>query len=280
MQFVYIKGGNQRDIRPSNSNMEIFNKLKSATWLITACCLFNRNEEFFSTIALFSISITHRSYRHRRFISMIPWMHISSVADTVVTLPAAVTIAVWLATGRAWRMTAWWSLLFICGLAIVAATKIAFLGWGLGIHALDFMGMSGHAMRATAVFPVIFYLVLQQSSKGGRTSGVLLGILIGILVGVSRIALHVHSVSEVVAGCAIGGAVSVGFIWIARGLPRPHLDRRLIALGMCALLPTAYASPAPTHQWMKAVALYLSGHDVPYDRSAGSALSPDEHHAR
>lgn len=210
---------------------------------------------------------------------MISWMHITSVADTVVTLPAAATITVWLLAGRAWHMALRWSVLFISGLAIVVATKIAFIGWGIGIHALDFMGMSGHAMRATAVFPVISYLVLQKSLPGVRASGVMLGLLLGVLVGASRIALQVHSVSEAVAGCAIGAAVSLGFIWMSRELPRPHLDRRLIALGMFALLPAAYANPAPTTQWMNAVALYLSGHDAPYSRNTGRPISPDEHHS-
>jgi len=211
---------------------------------------------------------------------MIPWMQITSVADTVVTLPAAATIAIWLITGRAWSMALWWALLLTSGLAVVAATKIAFIGWGMGISAIDFTGMSGHAMRATAVFPVILYLVLQKSPAAARASGVLLGILLGVLVGVSRIALGVHSVSEVVAGCAVGGAVSLGFIWISRGLPRPHLNRWIIALGLSALLPTSYASPAPTGQWMSAVALYLSGQDAPYHRSVGRTISPDEHHSR
>jgi membrane-associated phospholipid phosphatase len=211
---------------------------------------------------------------------MIPWMHITSVADTVVTLPAAATIAVWLIAGRAQRMALWWCLLFICGLAVVVATKIAFIGWGMGISSLDFMGMSGHAMRATAVFPVIFYLVLQRSPAVVSASGVMFGILIGVLVGVSRVALNVHSVSEAVAGCAIGVAVSLGFIWMSRGLPRPHLNHRIIALGLFALLPTSYANPAPTNRWMNAVALYLSGHDMPYGRNADRPISPDGHYSR
>lgn len=209
---------------------------------------------------------------------MIPWMQITSVADTVVTLPAAATIAVWLLASRASRMAFWWCLFFTAGLAAVAATKIAFIGWGVGISALEFMGMSGHAMRATAVFPVIFYLLLQRSPPVVRASGVLFGILLGVLVGLSRIALNVHSISEVIAGCAVGGAVSLGFIWIARGLPRLHLNRRIIALGLFALLPTAYAKPAPTNQWMNAVALYLSGHDVPYKRGNDRPIAPNEYH--
>ena len=211
---------------------------------------------------------------------MIPWLQITGVADTVVTLPAAATIAAWLLAGRAWRMALWWCVLFIAGLAIVVATKIAYIGWGMGIEALDLMGLSGHAMRATAVFPVIFYLMSQRSPPAVRASGVVLGILLGVLVGVSRVMLSVHSVSEVVTGCALGGAVSLGFIWIARGLPRPQLNRRIIAIGLLALLPASYASPAPTERWMNAVALFLSGHDAPYHRGVGRAISPDEHYAR
>jgi membrane-associated phospholipid phosphatase len=210
---------------------------------------------------------------------MIPWTQITSVADTVITLPAAATITLWLIAGRAWRMALWWSLLFVSGLAVVVITKIAFIGWGLGISALDFMGMSGHAMRAMAVFPVIAYLALQRSSVPVRCSGVLLGLLLGLLVAISRVALDFHSVSEAVAGSAMGGAVSLGFIWLARGLPRPYVNRGIIALGLCALLPASYASPAPTNQWMNAVALYLSGHDTVFDRSTGRPISPDEHAA-
>lgn len=211
---------------------------------------------------------------------MIPWLQITSVADTVITLPAAATIAAWLIAGRAWRMAVWWCALFISGLVIVVATKIAYIGWGVGIETLDLMGMSGHAMRATAVFPVIFYLMLQRSPVAARASGVLLGVVLGALVGASRVALNVHSVSEVVTGCALGGAVSMGFIWIVRGLPRPHLNRRIILLGLFALLPAAYANPAPTTRWMNAVALYLSGLEMPYNQSVGKTNSPDEHHSR
>lgn len=211
---------------------------------------------------------------------MIPWMQITSVADAVVTIPAAATIAAWLIVGRAWHMAALWCVLFISGLGIVVATKIAFIAWGVGISAIDFMGMSGHAMRAMAVFPVILYLILLKSPARIRTSGVVFGIFIGLLVSVSRLALNVHSPSEVITGAALGGAVSMGFIWVSRTLTEPSLSRSIIALGLCVLLPTSYASPAPTNQWMNAVASYLSGHEGLYERHIRRAISPDEHHAR
>ena len=87
---------------------------------------------------------------------MIPWIKFTSYGDTMVMIPAAFIILVWLTVGRAWRMAIWWCLLLIAGLVLVAATKIAFVGWGVGIRSIDFTGISGHAMRATAVLPVIF----------------------------------------------------------------------------------------------------------------------------
>jgi membrane-associated phospholipid phosphatase len=200
---------------------------------------------------------------------MIPWTKITMFGDTVVMMPAAAIIAVWLLAGRAWRMALWWGLLFTLGLIAVAATKIAFIGWGIGISALDFTGISGHAMRASAVLPVIASLLLQPASPPARTAGITLGVALGLLIGESHIVLGYHSVSEVVAGCLLGSAVGLGFIRMSDPLSGPQLDRRLAALSLFALLPTSYAEPAPTQGWITSVALYLSGHDKPYVRATG-----------
>lgn len=198
---------------------------------------------------------------------MFLWHKITFVGDSVVLLPAGLVILAWLAAGRAWRMAFLWSLLFASGLLVVLATKIAFIGWGLGIESLDFTGVSGHAMRASAVFPVIAWLFLQRSSSRARIAGTLLGIAVGLLITVSRVVLHYHSLSEAVSGWMLGSLAAFTFIRVGQGLPRPQVNRWLIALAMMGLLPTSYAEPAPTSQWMNAVALYLSGHDRPYVRS-------------
>jgi len=194
--------------------------------------------------------------------------------DTVVTLPAAAAIIAWLLIGRAWRMAFWWGLLFSLGLFIVLATKVAFIGWGIGIEALDFTGISGHAMRASAVFPVIAYLLLQHSTARARSRGIAAGIGIGLLIGVSRLVLHAHSLSEVMSGAVLGTAIALGFIRIATAGTGLQLNRWLVALSMCALVPTSYAEPAPTNDWVNAIALYLSGHDKPYVRHYGTYARP------
>jgi hypothetical protein len=45
----------------------------------------------------------------------------------------------------AWR----WALLFGITGAIVCASKLAFMGWGMGIRELDFTGFSGHTALST-----------------------------------------------------------------------------------------------------------------------------------
>jgi membrane-associated phospholipid phosphatase len=205
---------------------------------------------------------------------MIPWQHITSLGDSVVTLPAAAAILLWLIAGNAWRMAFWWACLFAAGMVVVIATKLAFIGWGVASTALDFTGISGHATRATAVLPVIFYLVLQRFAAPVRHLGIVVGLGFGILIAVSRVVLNDHSVSEAVAGCVLGSAISLGFMWLSRPLQKPALNRWLIAFSLLALLPTTHAEPVPTSDWMQAVALYLSGRDQPYVRTWGPLAQP------
>src|SRR5690242_12235967 len=102
-------------------------------------------------------------------------------------LPAAALCVLSLMLGRAWRLALWWCLLLILGCTMVAASKIAFIGWGIGIQSLDFTGLSGHAMRATAIAPVFLYLISPKAPAPVRLAAVLAGIGFGLLIGVSRL---------------------------------------------------------------------------------------------
>ncbi len=199
---------------------------------------------------------------------MISWSEITRFGDVTITSFAAVAIAAWLLAENERRFAFWWSLLFTVGMSIVVATKMAFIGWGIGIRAIDFTGFSGHAMRSTAVMPVLFYLVLEKAPKPLRAFGALCGLLFGVVVAVSRLAVHAHSLSEVVAGWMLGASVSIGFIWVASATLRKHVFTPLrVALSLLALLPAPYVHPAPTQQWLTAITLYVSGHDEPHPRA-------------
>lgn len=195
---------------------------------------------------------------------MISWMKIVHLGDTAIMIPAAAAVLAYLITGRAWRMAWWWCLLFSLGISLVAATKIAFLGWGSGIRSVDFKALSGHATSTTAVIPVIFYLFLQRSPPIMRAFGVLLGIVFGVLMGILLVVLNEHSASEAAAGCIVGGVVSLGFIWLSDPLPSSP-NPWLIPISVLAFLAVWYAEPPSIEYWMARVALYLSGHERPYN---------------
>jgi membrane-associated phospholipid phosphatase len=198
---------------------------------------------------------------------MMLWEKITFFGDSVVLLPAALIIAIWLTAARGWRMATVWCAVFGLGLFIVAASKVAFIGWGIGIRSLDFTGFSGHAMRATAVIPVMMYLLMQQAAPSARQAAVVFGFGVGALLSLSRVMVGAHSLSEAVLGGLLGVAVSGTFLWIMRGGYAAVTHRWLIAFTMAGMLGTSHAQPAPTHRWISSVALYLSGNDKPYERS-------------
>jgi membrane-associated phospholipid phosphatase len=195
------------------------------------------------------------------------WISFTHFGGSTVMLSAAVVITAWLIAGRAWRMAFWWCGLLGVGLLLVLATKIAFVGWGVGIRSIDFTGISGHSMRATAVMPVLLYLILQKRPRLVCVAGVLLGLMFGVLIGISRLILNAHSMSEAVAGCILGGMISLGFILISRNSPKPVLNRWFIALSLMIVLGAGYAESVPTQRLIRDVALYLAGHERPYIRA-------------
>lgn len=196
---------------------------------------------------------------------MIAWVKIVHLGDAAIMIPTAAAVMTYLVAVGAWRMAWRWLLLFTLGIGLVVVSKIAFLGWGYGIRALDFKALSGHATSATAVIPVTFYLLLQRTPSMLRAFGVILGIVCGVIVGILVIALNKHSVSEAIAGCLVGVTVSLAFIGGAHPLPSFRLKPWLLPFCAITFLWAWYAEPPPVEYWMMRMALYLSGHDTPYN---------------
>ncbi|PFH12509.1 PAP2 superfamily protein [Collimonas sp. PA-H2] len=191
---------------------------------------------------------------------MLSWMQISKIGSSNVMLPAAVAIAIWLTAGAARRLFLSWCLLFAGGLMLVAASKIAFVGWGIGIEAIDFTGFSGHAMRSAAILPTFFYLIFRQQVFALRWSAAMSGAGLAALISLSRVQLHFHSVSEALSGFLLGLAVGLCFIWHAENSPKPSLNRSLVVASFVALLVASFAKPVPTQKLIEGTALWLSGH--------------------
>ncbi|WP_256079363.1 phosphatase PAP2 family protein [Massilia sp. YIM B04103] len=195
------------------------------------------------------------------------WQFLSILGSLNVTGPLGVAIAVWLLAGKSWRLTLNWCLLFGVGMALVVGTKVAYLGWGLGVPEVQFAGISGHAMRACAVFPVAAYLASRHRSLEFRYWVTGSGVLLSLLVSISRVPVLAHSWSEVITGAGLGLAVAGAFIWSARTERHVVMGRVLAVLCLPVLVLAPRAEPAPTEQWMRDLALYLSGKDKPHERT-------------
>jgi membrane-associated phospholipid phosphatase len=214
------------------------------------------------------------------------WCHLSALGGLNVTALLAVAIAAWLVGARCWRLALAWCLLFGGALGVAAASQVAFLGWGIGVRALDFTGFSGHATRAAAVFPVALFLLLERRglrredrrkdarpggqdrrSGGALRAAVLAGAVLAAAVAVARVKVGAHSGSEAAAGCLLG--LACAGLFIARTRAARDRSPQPLLLGLLAaalLLPRA--DPVYTHQWLAAAALKLSGNDRVWLRDA------------
>jgi hypothetical protein len=199
------------------------------------------------------------------------WYSITRLGGAGLTLPLALTIALWLALGYTWRLAATWLMILAGAISIVALTKIAFLGWGVGVRAWDFTGVSGHAMLSTAVYPVGLFLTLLPTRAGIRVLGVALGMAAGIAVGLSRVVLEAHSPSEAIAGCIVGAIAAALFVWWAWDAHPGKLSAVPVAVSLLMLTVALHDVRVPTQRWITHVALHLSGRDHPYIRARWKA---------
>jgi membrane-associated phospholipid phosphatase len=205
------------------------------------------------------------------------WYSITRLGGAGLTLPLAVTIALWLALGYTWRLAAGWLAILAAAISVVALTKIAFLGWGVGVREWDFTGVSGHAMLSSAVYPVGLFLTLLPARASVRVLGVAFGMAAGVAVGLSRVVLDAHSPSEAIAGCIIGALAAVLFVWWAWGARPGKLSAVPVAVSLLMLTVALHDVRVPTQRWITHVALHLSGRERPYIRARWKAGLETQH---
>ncbi|WP_244816837.1 phosphatase PAP2 family protein [Caballeronia sp. Lep1P3] len=194
-------------------------------------------------------------------------MSVTALGSIGVMLPVALAAAAWLALGYRWKYTFEWLGLLGAGSGAVALSKIAFIGWGIGMRDLDFTGISGHAFMATSVLPVALFVALLPARGAIRAGGVAIGLLLGAAVGGSRVAVNAHSWSEVVAGCILGAFVALAFARIAWQAEPGKLSPTPVAASLAAVVVALHGVPVPTQHWITEIALGLSGHERPYVRA-------------
>lgn len=209
---------------------------------------------------------------------MTAWHLVTRFGDSTLLMPCAAVVFVWLLMGpdrRDRRNAVRWMLALGIAMIVVVASKLAFMGWGIGSRALDFTGVSGHGMMSAAIWPVLACLLVPRTHPRAAAFAVLVGTGLAVLVAASRLVLGLHSPAEAAAGLAVGFAASGAFIAWA---DKPLRAAPALAAATVALLAVAAPVPAmslPTHRWLEAVAMQLSGRDRPYQRDDWHDASTD-----
>ncbi|MEO8857684.1 MAG: phosphatase PAP2 family protein [Burkholderiaceae bacterium] len=197
------------------------------------------------------------------------WVVLTRLGEVQIALPLALLgMVVLLRNAESRALAVWWMVLLTLAIALTTATKLAFIGWGLGWPALDFTGVSGHAMFAAAVYPLLLGCVLAApASRQLQTLAIVAGCALALLVGISRVVVGAHSVSEVIAGLCLGGLVSALPLGMLRR-PRVRVGPVVPAMVLvfAALMPTQ-APASLAHPLVVRLALLLSGNAAPFTRA-------------
>lgn len=195
------------------------------------------------------------------------WSQLLHLGDPSLTIPAAGAVAAWLLAARAWRAAVGWCLVSGLALALVAATKIAFLGWDTRLPALDFKAVSGHAASFTTVFPTLVFLLLRPCRTTVRLGAAAATLGLGGLVAAALVHAGEHSAAEAIAGWLIGAGASVYAIYLVGDAAAPPAGLALMSCAAVGIAIVWALKRASLGYWMVKVALALSGntHPTPWD---------------
>ncbi len=192
------------------------------------------------------------------------WAKLYHLGDLTLTIPAACAVAAWLVAARAWRAAGGWLLAFGLALALVAATKIAFMGWATGLPALHFKALSGHATGFTAAVPTLCWLLAAPLGRQARAAGALAALAVGVAVAVALVRAGEHTPAEALAGWLIGAATFACALRLVDAAPAPGTWRGGGAAVLAAGVAAWAVETAPLNHWMVRVALALSGNAAPH----------------
>jgi membrane-associated phospholipid phosphatase len=158
---------------------------------------------------------------------------LTNLGDSVITLPVAAVLLVWLAIWGNRRVAlAWLFALIACG-AVTAALKIYFKA--CPVPGLELSTPSGHTSMSLFVYGGLTLVTAAQTRTGARVAISIVGGLFVAAIAVSRVVLDYHSSAEVVIGVGIGLAAL--FLFGERFLRHPHVRTTLWPLWIAVLVP-------------------------------------------
>lgn len=210
-------------------------------------------------------------------LSTTTWWVITHMGASSLLLPAFVLVLGGMWESGARTVARAYLLRMLVAVTITVISKCLFFGWGIGIAALDFTGISGHTLLATSILPLLLRGIPWPALQA-RGGGAAAGWALALAVGVSRVVVNAHSVSEVVVGWVLGAAVSWPTLRVLGSTQLTHWASKLAPLILLLALHTGSATFLPTHDIEVRLALWVSGQGKPFMRhhlhSGRPALPP------
>lgn len=197
------------------------------------------------------------------------WALFTRLGEAQILLPAMAAGLLWLAREQRTRpLAVAWLLAMVVATLVTTASKMAFIGWEVGYAPLDYTGISGHAMFAAVVLPVLARIAAGRAPWPWARLAIAFGYLLAAAIAVSRVETRAHSASEVVLGFVLGGAASALALRGTRAPEAPTPGWLAVVLLVWMLLLPLGAPPSRTHDWVTALSLRVSGRPLPYTRHA------------
>ncbi|WP_343554666.1 phosphatase PAP2 family protein [Pantoea sp.] len=197
------------------------------------------------------------------------WKTLTYFGDSMLLIPTAVIIALVLPWKSDNRQTVWyWLLAFGLAGLIVSVSKILFLGFGIGSARFNFTGFSGHSAMSATLWPVMMWLISGRWSPRWRIATIGIGYVIPLMVGFSRLVIHAHSKSEVLAGLMLGFTLSTAFLLTQRRTALKGFS--LPQVGVAFLVPLlllGHGRVATTQQFLERFSANLAGLEKPFTRA-------------
>ncbi len=196
------------------------------------------------------------------------WQTLTYFGDSALLLPSAVVLALAIFyKTRSFRSMALWLFSFGTAGFIVSVSKVLFLGYLIGSARYNFTGFSGHTSMSTTFWPVFFWFMALGFSLRHPRIIVALGYLLALMIAYSRLVLHAHSPSEVIAGFTLGTVCSLFFLLQQSRTPFSPLKLlEFIAIIILPLLIFFNGKPATTQHFLGTLAAKLAGLEQPHTR--------------
>jgi len=191
------------------------------------------------------------------------WVTLSQLGDSRWLLPLSLVLILFGPRESRVLRIRWSAGLAVAG-GLTLASKLAFLGWGIGWARLDFTGFSGHAAMSAAVYPAALYLGAHGRLRNPLLLAVL-GSLLAAAIAYSRLPLNAHSVSEVVSGWLLGTVATAFAVSASRQTWRMPLPILVCSLAIGAAVPLLMPT-VRTHDLVMRVATELSGREQVFNR--------------